>query len=72
MVREAFRALGHNAVSCDLLPTEQPGPHIQGDALEAMRSRRWDLLIAHPECTYSSFAAFSSLLAFMRLSRFVT
>ena len=52
VVRDAFRARGHDAVSCDLLPTERPGPHIQGDAIEAMQSRRWDMMIAHPPCTY--------------------
>lgn len=50
-VRDAFRALGHNAWSCDLLPTEAPGPHIQGDVLEVLGDG-WDLLIAHPPCTY--------------------
>lgn len=50
-VRDAFRALGHDAVSCDLLPTEQPGPHYQGDVRDVL-SDGWDLMIAHPECTY--------------------
>lgn len=50
-VRDAFRALGHDAVSCDLLPSEKPGPHIQGDVREVLR-KRWDLMIAHPPCTY--------------------
>lgn len=49
-VRDAFLALGHDAVSCDLLPTESPGPHIQGDVRELL-SQRWDLLVAHPPCT---------------------
>lgn len=50
VVREAFRARGHNAVSYDLLPSEQPGPHVQGDVREADLS--WaDLVIAHPPCT---------------------
>lgn len=54
-VREAFRALGHDAWSCDLLPADDGSPyHIQGDALDAARSRKWDLLIAHPPCTYLS------------------
>jgi hypothetical protein len=51
VVRDAFAALGHDAWSCDLLPSEKPGQHIQGDALRAMRSGRWDLMIAHPPCT---------------------
>ena len=51
-VRDAFRAQGHDAVSCDLLPTEVPGPHIQGDAIEAAYQGGWDLMVAHPPCTH--------------------
>lgn len=51
VVRDAFAALGHDAWSCDLLPTERPGKHIQGDALTAL-SQKWDLLIAHPPCNH--------------------
>ena len=50
-VRQAFSALGHEAWSCDLLPTEIPGNHIVGDVRELL-SQHWDLLIAHPPCTY--------------------
>lgn len=50
-VRDAFRACGHDAWSCDLLPTDSPGPHIQGDVLEVIGGG-WDLMIAHPPCTY--------------------
>jgi len=50
-VREAFRAKGHDAVSCDYLPTEIPGPHIQGDVRHHLTDG-WDLMIAHPPCTY--------------------
>lgn len=50
-VRDAFRALGHDAVSCDLLPTEAPGPHYEGDVRDILADG-WDLMIAHPECTY--------------------
>jgi len=50
-VRDAFRALGHDAMSCDLLPSEAPGPHHQGDVLPLLREP-WDLVIAHPPCTY--------------------
>jgi hypothetical protein len=50
-VREAFRAKGHNAWSCDLLPTEIPGNHHQGDILEIINDG-WDLMIAHPPCTH--------------------
>jgi len=52
-VRDAFRALGHDAVSCDLLPTEQPGPHYESDVRDVL-GQPWDLLIAHPPCTYLS------------------
>jgi hypothetical protein len=50
-VRDAFIARGHEAISCDLLPTESPGPHIQGDVLPLL-SHGWDLLIAFPPCTH--------------------
>ena len=52
VVRDAFAALGHDAWSCDLLPSEKPGQHIQGDALKVMESQPWDLMIAHPPCTH--------------------
>ena len=51
VVRDAFRALGHDAVSCDLLPSDKPGPHIKGDVLKVLSSG-WDLMIAHPPCTH--------------------
>ena len=51
IVRDAFIARGHDAISCDLLPTERTGPHVQGDVLPLLRER-WDLVIAHPPCTY--------------------
>ncbi len=50
-VRDAFIARGHDAVSCDLLPTERPGPHHQGDVLDILGDG-WDLMIAHPPCTH--------------------
>lgn len=50
-VRDAFRARGHDAWSCDVLPTETPGPHIEGDVL-AVLGEPWDLMIAHPPCTH--------------------
>ena len=49
--RDAFIAAGHDAISADLLPTESPGPHYQGDVLD-LAGERWDLVIAHPPCTY--------------------
>lgn len=52
IVRDAFRALGHDAWSCDLLPTERPGPHYQEDVREVIADMQWDLMIAHPPCTH--------------------
>jgi hypothetical protein len=51
IVRDAFLERGHDAWSCDLLPTERPGPHLQGDVLQFL-DRDWDLMIAHPPCTH--------------------
>jgi len=51
VVRDAFAALGHDAWSCDLLPTESPGQHYQCDVREVLRAG-WDLMIAHPPCTH--------------------
>ena len=51
VVRDAFLAEGHDAISCDLLPTESPGPHIQGDVRPLLKEP-WDLVIAHLPCTY--------------------
>lgn len=50
-VSGAFRARGHNAVSCDLLPSEGSGPHIQDNVLLHLKEG-WDLMIAHPPCTH--------------------
>ncbi len=50
IVREAFASRGHDAWSCDLLPTEIPGQHIRDDVLKHLDG--WDLMIAHPPCTY--------------------
>lgn len=50
-VRDAFAALGHEAWSCDILPTDAPGNHYQGDVTDILGDG-WDLLIAHPPCTY--------------------
>lgn len=55
VVREAFIAAGHDAWSCDILPTERPGPHIVNDVRNVL-DWDWDLLVAHPPCTYSSYA----------------
>jgi site-specific DNA-cytosine methylase len=50
-VRDAFLAAGHIALSCDLLPSDAPGPHLQGDVREVLEMG-WDLMIAHPPCTH--------------------
>ena len=63
IVREAFRSMGHDAWSCDLLPSEIPGQHIQNDVLNVLENedymrgcfgdyKPFDLMIAHPPCTY--------------------
>lgn len=49
--RDAFIAAGHDAMSCDLLPSERPGPHYQGDLFDVI-DYPWDLAIFHPECTH--------------------
>jgi len=57
-VRDAFIKAGHNAISCDLLETDVPGPHIVGDVIEVIYNpdwygvEQWDLMIAFPPCTY--------------------
>jgi hypothetical protein len=51
VVRQAFIMAGHEAISCDLLPSELPGPHYQGDVLDVL-DEGWDMMIAFPPCTY--------------------
>ena len=51
IVRDAFAVRGHDAWSCDLLPTERPGNHIQGDVLEVLGDG-WDMMLAFPSCTH--------------------
>lgn len=72
VVREAFRRRGHNAWSCDLEPADDGSPyHLQGDAIAAAYIGKqfgigyWDLLIAHPECTYLSNSGAKHLYAGM-------
>ena len=82
IVRDAFIRRGHDAWSCDLLPTESPGPHLQCDVREALISRTWDLMIAHPPCTHLSVSGArwfkdkqteqAEALDFVRLLMFVT
>lgn len=50
-VRDAFIANGCHAVSCDLLPTDTPGPHYEGDVFDIINDG-WDLMVAHPPCTH--------------------
>lgn len=58
-VRDAFRRRGHDAISCDLLPTDVEGPHYEGDVYN-MLDQRWDLIIAHPPCTALTVAGNST------------
>jgi len=51
IVRDAFIARGHDAMSCDLLDTERPGPHYKGDVRDVLYDG-WDMMIAHPPCTH--------------------
>jgi hypothetical protein len=51
-VRDAFARAGHFAMSCDLLPTDAPGPHYQGDVRDVLQPGWWDLMVAHPPCTH--------------------
>ena len=53
VVRDAFIRAGHEAMSCDLLPTDVAGPHYQGDVFDVINDG-WDLMVAHPPCTYLS------------------
>ena len=59
-VRDAFIAKGHDAVSCDLLPTDTPGPHYQGDVFDVINNG-FDLMVAHPPCTYLANSGVSHL-----------
>lgn len=54
-VRDAFVRRGHNAISSDLLPTESPGPHYQGNVLDILL-QDWDMIVAFPPCTYLTSA----------------
>lgn len=51
IVRDCFAVMGHDAMSCDVLDTEVPGPHYTGDVLDILNDG-WDMMIAHPPCTY--------------------
>lgn len=54
-VRDAFAAYGHDATSCDLLPSEKPGKHYQGDVFDII-NENWDIILAFPPCTHLSGA----------------
>ena len=60
VVRDSFLKLGHDAISCDLLPTDSPGPHYQGDVMDIIGDG-YDLMIAHPPCTFLSNSGVSWL-----------
>ncbi len=60
-VRDAFLKRGHDAMSCDLLPTESPGPHYQGNVFDVINDG-WDMMIAHPPCTYLTVSGNRSFL----------
>lgn len=51
VVRDAFNMRGHDALSCDIIDSETPGPHYKGDVRDILNDQ-WDLMIAHPPCTY--------------------
>lgn len=52
IVRDAFIRHGHDAMSCDILDTESPGPHYKDNVLDILSNQSWDLVVAHPPCTY--------------------
>ena len=61
IVRDAFSEHGHDVMSCDLLPTEAPGWHYQGNVMDVLNDG-WDLMIAHPPCTFLTVSANRSFL----------
>lgn len=67
VVRDAFARRGHDAWSCDIQPTRSfGGQHIQGDARDALTAEEWDLVIAHPPCTYLAQIATSCVMGTCR------
>ena len=58
-IRDAFADKGWDAWSCDILPTEKPGNHIQGDALDVI-NEGWDMMIGHPPCTYLAYSGMNN------------
>jgi site-specific DNA-cytosine methylase len=59
IVSQAFEARGHDVTSCDIIPSDVPGKHHIGDAIAFARSEKFDLIIAHPPCTFLCKAQFS-------------
>ena len=57
VIRDAFISRGYNAISCDLQETRVPGPHYKGDVRDLLAPWYWDLIIAHPDCTYLTCSA---------------
>ena len=68
VVRDAFIRGGHEAMSCDIIPTDVPGPHYQGSVLDIL-DQGWDLMIAHPPCTYISNAGAKHLYPKKKLNK---
>lgn len=58
IVRDAFTERGHDAMSCDLLDSETPGEHYKGDVLDVLLTDSFDLIVAHPPCTYLNRAGY--------------
>ena len=61
IVRDAFTRKGHDAMSCDILPTESEGKHYQGDIFDVLYDD-WDMMIAHPPCTHLAVSGAGGLL----------
>lgn len=68
-VRDAFIKKGHNAISCDIIPTSKNGPHLQVDVLKVIDWKMWDLIIAHPPCTYLANSGVCHLDDFKNIDR---
>src|SRR5574337_326728 len=60
IVRDAFKAKGHEVWSCDILPSDIPGNHFQCDVFEIIEKANWELMIAFPPCTYLSYAGMAN------------
>ena len=67
-VRDAFTIRGHDAMSCDLLPSDTPGKHFQGD-IRKLLNEEWDLLIAHPPCTFLTVSNSAVITRFVKFAK---